>query len=468
MGEHDDLLRRHQPGLKYDSMEQYFCDSAAEWTDNPGNELRRADGAHAPRRAAGQRPDADPGLPRRRRTTPTARRCATTTASATPEELPRAVRRAARRAPRAAQPHVRPRRRGQRAPVAAVLVLLLLQRLQPGARDRPARGRLGDDPAAHPRRRARPRRLRPAPPGREAPVGAGRSRSPATPTGRWSTSPAARTPPTSSPASTRPRRGTTSPTASATRRARRSRSSPTTSRRGSRGRACGATRARGSAASTSRARRARRPTPPWTNPDGALATAWEPQRKDAIAAPAVVISRDRGRMRVDFDFTRQPAAARRRRPCRSRSTRATRRACRRAPTPSSSRRPAAARWPPTCRSTRPSTTTSTRARRAATRRSRRSRCSPSSTRRARSRSCRSSSASCRASAASWPASAASSATLIGARLRGLGQPRQPRREARARRRSTALPEPEAVAAGGQEQVREVAALVARALRDLVV
>jgi hypothetical protein len=47
MGQHDDLLRRHQPGLKYDSMEQYFCDSAAEWTDNPGNELRRADGAHS-------------------------------------------------------------------------------------------------------------------------------------------------------------------------------------------------------------------------------------------------------------------------------------------------------------------------------------------------------------------------------------------------------------------------------------
>jgi hypothetical protein len=44
MGAHDDLLRRHQPGLKYDSMEQYFCDSAAEWTSNPGNELRRADG----------------------------------------------------------------------------------------------------------------------------------------------------------------------------------------------------------------------------------------------------------------------------------------------------------------------------------------------------------------------------------------------------------------------------------------
>jgi hypothetical protein len=44
MGDHDDLLRRHQPGLRYDSMEQYFCDNAAEWTVNPGNELRRADG----------------------------------------------------------------------------------------------------------------------------------------------------------------------------------------------------------------------------------------------------------------------------------------------------------------------------------------------------------------------------------------------------------------------------------------
>jgi hypothetical protein len=48
MGEHDDLLRRHQPGMRYDSMEQYFCDSAAEWTDNPGNELRRADTAQGP------------------------------------------------------------------------------------------------------------------------------------------------------------------------------------------------------------------------------------------------------------------------------------------------------------------------------------------------------------------------------------------------------------------------------------
>jgi hypothetical protein len=47
VGEHDDLLRRHQPGVKYDSMEQYFADSAEEWTANPGNELRRADSGDA-------------------------------------------------------------------------------------------------------------------------------------------------------------------------------------------------------------------------------------------------------------------------------------------------------------------------------------------------------------------------------------------------------------------------------------
>ena len=49
MADHEELLRRHQPGMKYDWMEQYFCDSAAEWTDNPGNELRRADGGARPR-----------------------------------------------------------------------------------------------------------------------------------------------------------------------------------------------------------------------------------------------------------------------------------------------------------------------------------------------------------------------------------------------------------------------------------
>jgi hypothetical protein len=41
--EHEQLVRRFQPQLKYDSNEQYFADSAAQWTDNPANELRRAD-----------------------------------------------------------------------------------------------------------------------------------------------------------------------------------------------------------------------------------------------------------------------------------------------------------------------------------------------------------------------------------------------------------------------------------------
>jgi hypothetical protein len=39
------LLARHVPLLRYDSQEPYFCDSPAEWTDNPGNALRRADGS---------------------------------------------------------------------------------------------------------------------------------------------------------------------------------------------------------------------------------------------------------------------------------------------------------------------------------------------------------------------------------------------------------------------------------------
>ena len=44
MGTHAELLERHKPFLKYDSHEPYFADSAAEWTDNPGNVLTRADG----------------------------------------------------------------------------------------------------------------------------------------------------------------------------------------------------------------------------------------------------------------------------------------------------------------------------------------------------------------------------------------------------------------------------------------
>ena len=44
MGEHDDLLRRFLPRLRYDSNEQYFADSPAQWTENPGHELRRTGG----------------------------------------------------------------------------------------------------------------------------------------------------------------------------------------------------------------------------------------------------------------------------------------------------------------------------------------------------------------------------------------------------------------------------------------
>ena len=35
MGEHDELLRRFTPRLRYDSNEQYFADSPAQWTDCP-------------------------------------------------------------------------------------------------------------------------------------------------------------------------------------------------------------------------------------------------------------------------------------------------------------------------------------------------------------------------------------------------------------------------------------------------
>lgn len=48
MGEHDDLLARFQPALRYDSNEQYFADSAAQYTDAPGIELRRTPHANKP------------------------------------------------------------------------------------------------------------------------------------------------------------------------------------------------------------------------------------------------------------------------------------------------------------------------------------------------------------------------------------------------------------------------------------
>jgi hypothetical protein len=39
------LLTEHVPVLRYDSQEPYYADSAAEWTDNPGNVLRDKDQA---------------------------------------------------------------------------------------------------------------------------------------------------------------------------------------------------------------------------------------------------------------------------------------------------------------------------------------------------------------------------------------------------------------------------------------
>jgi hypothetical protein len=44
MANHSGLLIRFQPQLRYDSNEAFFADSAAEWTDNPGNMLLRGAG----------------------------------------------------------------------------------------------------------------------------------------------------------------------------------------------------------------------------------------------------------------------------------------------------------------------------------------------------------------------------------------------------------------------------------------
>jgi hypothetical protein len=51
MAEDDALLKRFQPVLRYDSNEQYFVDSAAQWTGCPGNTLRRKDSADGARGA---------------------------------------------------------------------------------------------------------------------------------------------------------------------------------------------------------------------------------------------------------------------------------------------------------------------------------------------------------------------------------------------------------------------------------
>ncbi len=64
MAEHEDLLRRFQPRLRYDSNEQYFADDAAQWTDNPRNELRRVDtdASRGALIAAAEPPDGVPQL----------------------------------------------------------------------------------------------------------------------------------------------------------------------------------------------------------------------------------------------------------------------------------------------------------------------------------------------------------------------------------------------------------------------
>src|SRR5436305_62900 len=70
------LLERHKPALRYDSQEVYFADSAAEWTDNPGNELIRATGQLVGTPGAARTPPTSSRAftgPRCGSTTPTAR-----------------------------------------------------------------------------------------------------------------------------------------------------------------------------------------------------------------------------------------------------------------------------------------------------------------------------------------------------------------------------------------------------------
>ena len=61
MGEHDALLKRLQPVLRYDSNEQFFADSAVQYMVTPGCQLRRErpDRATAPSSPAA----ANPGEP---------------------------------------------------------------------------------------------------------------------------------------------------------------------------------------------------------------------------------------------------------------------------------------------------------------------------------------------------------------------------------------------------------------------
>ena len=186
-----ELLRRHRPFLKYDSQETYFADSAAEWTDNPGNRLLNEDGDELAAAGSGlslaflgdHYPDGS--RPQRRRD------CISDPTKQVRRPGARAAREEALR-----QPRLRPRGRATAtATVAAVLVLLLLQRLQPDRAVHPrraARGRLGDDPDPPRGRAARPRGLRAAHAWPRRATG-GRSTSCQARSGRSSTSRAART-----------------------------------------------------------------------------------------------------------------------------------------------------------------------------------------------------------------------------------------------------------------------------------
>ena len=175
-----DLLRRFQPQLRYDSNEAFFADSAAEWTDNPGNVLCRFDLQGQPGEViAAATPG--PGQPRLSleflghpaygNAAPYEDR----DAISNPKRNYRDQYVALRLQPGLRESNVRASTAGLgRSPLAAVLVLLLLQRLQPCRWDRAARRRLGDDPAAHARQRARRRPLRAASLGRTQDVGSGR------------------------------------------------------------------------------------------------------------------------------------------------------------------------------------------------------------------------------------------------------------------------------------------------------
>ena len=254
-----ELLQRHRPFLKYDSHENYFADSAAEWTDNPGNRLLNADGDELAVAGdglslgflGGRYPDGSRARKADRISDPTKR-------------LRRPGARAALEAA-LRQPRLRPRgERRRRRRVAPVLVLLLLQRLQPDRALHPrgaARGRLGDDPDPPRERAARPRGVRTAQRRRGTRLAAGRH-PPQRRSGRSSTSRVARTPPTSSRARSGPATGSTTPTASAAARSSRSRSptSRTRSSAGCAGRGAGATRRPAGARSTPTAPRGRRST----------------------------------------------------------------------------------------------------------------------------------------------------------------------------------------------------------------